>query len=358
MSFKKNLEPSDISLSSFQVHKSFSFTDTDSGSGVFSVPITSGTDSGLYGFSISTASSKTISGSTFYKVPTYHMINTLYYKDVRNMRGYIDYIRGVPTSSNAINEYVSINHLQTPSSSIKLRRPHTRQLHNTANVISLPQKFYGEYIKPGSVEITDNSLSSTFILRDDGRGNIYDTAFSASYANRAPTATNSGSVVGNIFYSDGLIVITDTGSYSTVGSLEGSDGFTVDFKASQTIYEREYVCVSSENEFQFTNNKSARVGRSGSISIPTFPITQYTNTIDDNFIYDGLGYSTGSFDVAGYNMGSEFLGVTTHSEFATYVTAIGLYNDENELLAVGKPAMPIKNEKELSLTFVVRFDTN
>ena len=115
------------------------------------------------------------------------------------MRGYIDYIRGVPTSSNAINEYVSINHLQTPSSSIKLRRPHTRQLHNTANVISLPQKFYGEYIKPGSVEITDNSLSSTFILRDDGRGNIYDTAFSASYANRAPTATNSGSVVGNIF---------------------------------------------------------------------------------------------------------------------------------------------------------------
>ena len=128
MSFKKNLEPNDISLSSFQVHKKFSFTDTDSGSGVFSVPITNGTDSGLYGFSISTASSKTISGSVFYKIPTYHMINTLYYKDIRNMRGYIDYIRGVPTSSNAINEYVSINHLQTPSSSIKLRRPYTRQL--------------------------------------------------------------------------------------------------------------------------------------------------------------------------------------------------------------------------------------
>jgi len=358
MSFKKNLEPSDISLSSFQVHKKFSFTDADSGSGVFSVPIINGTDSGLYGFSTSTASSKTISGSIFYKIPTYYMINTLYYKDIRNMRGYLDYIRGVSKSSNAINEYVSINQLQTPSSSVKLRRPFTRQLHDTANVISLPQKFYGEYIKPGSVEITDSSLTSTFVLRDDGRGNVYDTAFSASYANRAPTTTNSGSVVGNIFYSDGLIVITDTGSYSAVGSLEGSDGFTVSFRASQTIYEREYVCVSDENEFQFTNNKSARIGRSGSVSIPTFPITQYTNTIDDNFNYDGLGYATGSFDVAGYNMGSEFLGVTTHSEFATYVTGIGLYNDENELLAVGKPAMPIKNEKELSLTFVVRFDTN
>ena len=41
-----------------------------------------------------------------------------------------------------------------------------------------------------------------------------------------------------------------------------------------------------------------------------------------------------------------------------YITTVGLYNDDNELLAIGKPAMPIKNEKELALTFVVRFDTN
>ena len=34
-----------------------------------------------------------------------------------------------------------------------------------------------------------------------------------------------------------------------------------------------------------------------------------------------------------------------------------MYNDENELLAVGKLAKPVKNDKELSLAFVVRFDT-
>jgi hypothetical protein len=37
---------------------------------------------------------------------------------------------------------------------------------------------------------------------------------------------------------------------------------------------------------------------------------------------------------------------------------MGLYNEERELLAIGKLAKPIKNEKELALTFVVRFDTN
>ena len=54
----------------------------------------------------------------------------------------------------------------------------------------------------------------------------------------------------------------------------------------------------------------------------------------------------------------KLIGQATHSEFATYVTAIGLYNDENELLAIGKIAKPVKNEKEMALSFVVRFDTN
>jgi len=42
----------------------------------------------------------------------------------------------------------------------------------------------------------------------------------------------------------------------------------------------------------------------------------------------------------------------------TYITSVGLYNNANELIAVGKTAKPIKNEKEMILSFVVRFDTN
>ena len=39
MSFRKNIEPQDVSISSFQVHKTFTFNDTDSGSGFFSFHI-------------------------------------------------------------------------------------------------------------------------------------------------------------------------------------------------------------------------------------------------------------------------------------------------------------------------------
>ena len=135
--------------------------------------------------------SKTISNpseSVFYKVPTYHSINNLYYRNITQMNGYIDLIRGVPTSSEAILDYTFTRFLTTNSEpqTFKYRRPYTRQLRDTANVLSIPQELFGENIKPSSVKIVDDSTSKTITLRDDGRGNIYDVAFSASYARREP----------------------------------------------------------------------------------------------------------------------------------------------------------------------------
>ena len=355
MSFRKNIEPGNVLISSFQVNKTFKFTDTDSGSGFFSVPLVKGSDSNLYNFS-STADSSTFSGSTYYHVPTYHEINNLYYKDINTMRGYIDYIRGVPTSSNGVVNYTSNKVLD--DTTLKLKRPFTRQLKDTATLISVPQKFYGEYIQPGSVTVTDDSTDSTFVLKDDSRGNLYDVAYSSSYASRVPDSKYSGSLVGNVFYNDGVIVITETGSYSSVATSNGTDGFNLKFNSTQTIYEREYVCVVDENEFQHTTNKSLKVGRSGSFTMGSFITSSLRGTRFDGFPYNLVGYSTSSINTDGYEIGTELIGEATHSDFATYVTEIGLYNDNNELLAIGKLAKPIKNEKEMALTFVVRFDTN
>jgi len=372
MSFKKNLEPEDVLVSSFQVHKTFSFTEADSGSGIYSVPITKGTDSTIYNFNLDDATSKTIGYSTgsnassqsvFYKVPTYHAINNLYYRDITKMDGYIDLIRGVPTSSEAIIDYTFTRFLTTGSEpqTFNYRRPYTRQLRDDANIISIPQEIYGENIRPFSVKLVDDSTTKTIVLRDDGRGNLYDVAFSGSYSRREPnTNLMSGSVVGNVFYNDGLIVVTDTGSYDTVGSKEGSDGYTLEFDSTQTIYERSYFCTIEENKFIHTTNKSLKIGQSGSIAFGGQPHTAsvFANNENPNFPYEAVGYTTGSFNPEGYNIGNKLLGVATHSDFNTYITNIGLYNDQNELLAVAKPSKPIKNEKELSISFIVKFDTN
>ena len=380
MPIYKDIEPENVLISSFKVHKTFTFTEANSGSGLYAIPIVRGNNISLYGYGVQQpvdsegnrggqfpTPSKTITGSVFQKVSSWSMIHNLYYRDIRTMRGYIDYITGVPINKNAIvYNYTNTVERVMPDTvdNVELRRPYTRQLHESASVISVPQQYYGECIQPSSVRITDNSTDSTYILQDDGRGNIYDVEYSSSYADRTPNAKMSGSVIGNVFYNDGLIVITDTGSYTTVGTKTGADGFTLQFNATQTIYEREYVCVVGENEFQHTTNKSLKVGYSSSFDMGIFKPTPFTNTIDDKFPYSMIGYATHSYNVTptiknqAYDIGTKLIGEATHSEFATYITNIGLYNSERELLAIGTTGRPIKNDKELSLTFVVRFDTN
>ena len=359
----KNLEPDDILISPFQAHKTFTVTNVDSGSGVYALPITKGNDVTQYGWDTDSAS-KTISSSIFYNLPNYYVINNLYYRDITNMHGRIDWINGTPNGVHPVITYTQTRNLyDIPSkrSQMSLRRPYTRQLHESASVISIPQELYGESIALDSVRLTDDSSDSTIILQDDGYGNLYDVAYSSSYASKTPNSVGSGSVVGNIFYNDGLLVVTDTGSYSNVGLGAASDGFSLTFDSTQTIYENEYVCRIGENEFQHTNNRSLKVGQSGSVGFfgNKYPEENtYKNTIYDGYPYDLTGYATGSYKNEEYKIGTELIGAATHSDFGTYVTSIGLYNDNNELVAMGKTAKPIKNDKDMALTFVVRFDTN
>ena len=49
-------------------------------------------------------------------------------------------------------------------------------------------------------------------------------------------------------------------------------------------------------------------------------------------------------------------GFTSSSDFTPYITAVGLYNPANELLAVGKLAIPTKKSMDYDISIVVRFD--
>ena len=48
--------------------------------------------------------------------------------------------------------------------------------------------------------------------------------------------------------------------------------------------------------------------------------------------------------------------VSSGWNFSPYVTGVGLYNDNNELLAVAKLTKPMKKPTDLPLTFKVSID--
>jgi len=226
-----------------------------------------------------------------------------------------------------------------------------RKLHGSLTAITVPREFYGEKINPGSIELTDDSADSTFTIVDDRKGNLYDNNFSSSFAQRSASANGSGSNVGNVFYEHGLLVFTDTGSYSNVGTGKGGDGFQLQFEATQTHYEYEIGVTANEGEFNSTNNISISQNRSGSIRV-----LEGTTNVKSVFAPgDNPSQGTGSLSST-YTPTEEVEGFATHSEFRPYVTTIGLYNDQNDLLVVGKLGRPIKNDDDLSLKFIVRFD--
>jgi hypothetical protein len=334
----KNIDPSSKSIKPFKAYKSFTLSNNDSGSGHFVLKAVSGSH---YNFNTGSAASQSFGSyvqsasafeyGTFYDLPNWHGINQLYYK--RSSEPYGTFGGNNPKKIN-------------------------RELNGTARIFSIPRQLFGEEIKKESIKLSATADGQTFDIRDDGDGNLFDFAHSASYAafksssfNRSQgvQSNGSGSEVGNVFYEHGQIVITDTGSYVNVGT---STGHTLNYKATSTLYEHEYVVDATPSEFNLSTNISATFERSGSISIAEGSVSM------SRFFPPGdqpTGMGTGSLKPF-YNAASKVASYTTHSEFRPYVSTVGLYNDSNELMAIGKLSKAVKFSKDSNTSIVIRFD--
>ena len=326
----KNLDPQDISKKPFSSFKNFTFTNNDSGSGVWLVKARSGSQ---YNYNSGSDSvTNIVSGSVttrYFGLPTWHFLNKVFYKDAD--KPYRTFGNNDPYKEN-------------------------RELNTSASIISVARGLYGEKIKPESVDLDITIGSNTFTLKDDGDGNLYDNAHSASFAafksssfNRSQgvQSNGSGSEVGNVFYSQGLIVLTDTGSYTG-----DSTSYTLKYQATQTHYEYEYRVTAKPYEFNTSTNISLTPNRTGTLTLPAGTVSM-SRFLPPSDRPDSEGRGTYN---SSYTAASESLGFVTGSEFHPYVTQIGLYTEDGELAAVGKVAKPIKLSDEISTTFVVRFD--
>jgi hypothetical protein len=221
-------------------------------------------------------------------------------------------------------------------------------------VFSIPQPYYGEGIKPGTVVFTNDATSKTFT--DDSYSNLIDSG---------------SNVAGNIFYDRGLVVLTrDITSGSGVGNLTQ---FTLDFRSTKTIYENEIFIPVLEGEFNFSQNPSAiyedgakkvQITTSRAESLRKKPNDLVTTSFYDagikNVRNSKYAYVSkldpnkyGSFDDYEYSGSLD----PTGSYLAPYITTIGLYDDSLNLLAVAKLPQPIKSEPDYPVNFIIRFDT-
>ena len=131
----------------------------------------------------------------------------------------------------------------------------------------------------------------------------------------ASTITDN-ELIGNIYYSHGMLTLTKSDIAKRFQEQVLRSG-SLSWKGSHTIYEHTYNCRSNQSQLNFTLNPSS-----------------YNNTTASGSVNDNI---TGSY-------------------FQPYVTTVGLYNDANELIAVGKLGQPIPKSQHSDMTFAIKFD--
>ena len=171
---------------------------------------------------------------------------------------------------------------------------------STVGVLSIPQYMYGDYIQPESF----NFITPSGSYIDDGEGRL----------------VSGSTYIGNIIYEHGIIVLTGgerTRDYwdEEIATFVNNSNITCSFSSSYTIYETQYKCTIGENEYNYSQNPSVISGSNG---------TPW--------------------------------GFATSASFAPYVTTVGLYNDQRDLIAVGKLAQPTPISKTTDTTILINVD--
>ena len=348
----------DRNVTPYKVHKRFTvnyYAGADSATrlGVQALEAISGSLTGNPAFATGSAAYNTVSseGTTFkvFKLPLYRQLKLNFFEFQR----YPNRVSAETQHPQHVldNNVLPFGHGKSSGSGeyhwqiLKLR-----ELHDKVNVISIPQKLFGERMRTGSIELKDYSSGASITVNDDGYGNLYDAAYESNFMSASLTAEGSGSAIGVVSYDYGLLMFTHTGSYYTnVGQGSDATGWTLKFDATKTIYEHEYLCNVKEGQFNNSTNVSVSFERSGSQTIPAG-----MNSNDLREVMRSPAES--SYDSNGYTATTQTENFTTHSFFAPYVTTIGLYNDHGDLLAVAKTSRPVRNDPDLQLSFVVRFD--
>jgi hypothetical protein len=295
MSVYKSLTTSDVIITPFKVNKSFSFQGASA---------LTASDAGIdrfLGKNTTYTSGSDVTGqiSTQSQALIYNSIKQLYYTN---------YLRGKDGStvltSSILPDGVEIgqggvqpmyeNYL---SNTLLANRTFSTGSGDVIGVMSIPSNLFGEYIKPGTFRWKASVLDVT----DDGEGGLF----------------YSGVKVGDIIYEHGIAIISAFFPSNRITTLVTSNNVTCSFQSTMTIYESQYKCTLNPNEFTYTQNPSAISGSSNS-----------------GIVYDFL---TGSY-------------------FQPYITTVGLYNNANQLVAVGKLSQPLQSSNVSDTTILVNLD--
>ena len=271
------------------------------------------------------------------------------------------------------------------------------------NIIEIPKIMYGEAIKKGSVDLKFYYTGTLLARAQDTRenGELIET-----FRTNGDTTT-TGSVIGTVLYNEGIMLITashellsgdlqdgylcPTGSrgetsvaemhphplsasYQTASSwahfgayqsyitssvdpdsssyAPASSSYSIEFKGTTYIPTITMMAHASKNELNWSNNPTF-IERA-SLQTHTMGPDAYVK----NFVKQtgSLSYKENEEIKIKNTISSSFLGDSSSYQPQTFISKIGVYNENKELVAVAKLANPVRKINERDYTFKLKLD--
>ena len=235
------------------------------------------------------------------------------------------------------------------------------------NMINIPSIFYGSEIKKGTVELNyyiTGSLIAT--AKDENQNGQLICTFG--------TGSVSGSVVGHVLYREGILFFPksntaansalDTGNSVTYNTSVTSDAkwiyfghgandsltpnpshasasYSINFEGTTYKNTMTMFCHAEKGELNFSNNPTA-LNIDHSASIVGFTAGNYS-------------YSDNEVEIKNIASSSFHKG---EDEFrkVTYISKVGVYDEDNNLLMTVDLARPYKKEEKDNYTFKIKYD--
>ena len=242
----------------------------------------------------------------------------------------------------------------------------------TVNLISIPSIFYGSKIEKGTLNLK-YYLTGTLI------GEIKDENHNGELIQVGPEgSTGSGSVAGIALYEEGFIILTGSWDLQTTGpsadaqlnynntgartsrwtffAVGANDGIVMDGEGADTRASASYsIEFSGSNTVPvMTMMAHAPKGQLNHSNNPTYLSHSSTD-----------GYYSGASSSVSYvqadlpvvnNVSSSFDNPTGSFAKQTYISKIGLYDKEKNLIGVTTVAKPVKKTEDREFTFKIKMD--
>lgn len=187
----------------------------------------------------------------------------------------------------------------------------------------VPEMFYDRQIATGSVLFTVNSFINSFSYpstgtlywRDDGLGRLWSVA--------SPTSSwrDGTRVSATVMYNEGIVAFTHPDPLWHAQFIAGSNVnpfCAFEFRSVSLVKSMVFMCRMGPGEVNASNN-------------PTYFVTDETGK---RWAHDWA----------------------TSNEATTYITSIGLYNEERQLVGVAKMAQPIRKRERDAVDIRLRLD--